>query len=119
MLKPGGGTWGGGGGETLLSINTYFSVVAGGMSEQMKSRFTCCSPQNKASTPQPNSSKQEIWEEWSRYVTEKIHSLLADRDHGEGRQWSVRVAELVHVKSYAPHVDHLVADVECRPDTKL
>lgn len=64
------------------------------------------------------SSKQEIWEEWSHCVAEKIHSLLADRDpdrDDEGRQWMVRVRELVHVKSYAPHVDHLVADVECRP----
>ena len=72
---------------------------------------------NKSSTPQCH-IKQEMWEEWSHYVEEKIHALLVDRDpdrDGEGRQWTVRVRELVHVKSYAPHVDHLVADVECRP----
>ena len=75
---------------------------------------------NKSSTPQCHIklSKQEMWEEWSRYVAEKIHTLLVDRDpdcDDEGRQWTVRVRELVHIKSYAPHVDHLVADVECRP----
>ena len=103
---------------TVLMSSTLF-VVAGGVSEQTKNRFTSRTPQvpgNKASMPQAKSSKQEIWEEWSRYVSEKIHSLLADRDYDKGRQWRVRVTELVHVKSYAPHVDHLVADVECRPD---
>ena len=67
-------------------------------------------------TAHVKSSKQEIWEEWSRYIAERIHSLLADRDGGDGGTgWRVSIRELVHVKSYAPHVDHLVADVECRP----
>ena len=77
-----------------------------------KNKFTTYTPHIKL-------SKQEIWEEWSRYVAERIHSLLADGHHDGERQWRVRVRELVHIKSYAPHVDHLVADVECRPNTKL
>ena len=62
-------------------------------------------------------SKKEVWEAWSSYVAERINILL-DRENPlkeSGRQWKVRVGEVVHVKSYAPHVDHLVADVECRP----
>lgn len=62
-------------------------------------------------------SKREKWEEWSHYVMERI-SFILDRENPlpmKEKQWKVRVRDLVHVKSYAPHVDHLVADVECRP----
>ena len=61
--------------------------------------------------------KRERWEEWSHYVVERIRCLL-DRENPlveRGKQWKVRVGEVVHVKSYAPHVDHLVADIVCRP----
>ena len=32
------------------------------------------------------------------------------------KRWKVELAHVEHVKSYAPHVDHVVLDVECRPD---
>ena len=93
-----------------------YSLAAGGT-------CTCVQTKNKLTapscSPHVKSSKQEVWEEWSCYVAEKIRSLLADGDLDGGRRWRVRVRELVHVKSYAPHVDHLVADVECRPCSEL
>lgn len=64
-----------------------------------------------------DNSKRDKWEEWSHYVMERI-SFLLERENPlpmKGKQWKVGVRDLVHIKSYAPHVDHLVADVECRP----
>ena len=82
------------------------------MCQQTETRFT------GGTYTSHDKSKQVLWEEWSHYVAEKIRCLL-NRENSlkdEGREWRVRVRELVHVKSYAPHVDHLVVDVECRPD---
>ena len=62
-------------------------------------------------------SKKDVWEAWSSYVAGRITRLL-DKENPlreRGKCWKVRVREVFHVKSYAPHVDHLVADVECRP----
>ena len=64
------------------------------------------------------SSKRTVWQKWAAYVAGRVHSLLAlENPLPTGRQWSVCVQHVEHVKSYAPHVDHLVADVECRPLT--
>ena len=62
------------------------------------------------------SLKRAVWHKWVIYVTRRIQSLLAlENPLPPGREWSVCVQHVEHVKSYAPHVDHLVADIECRP----
>ena len=53
------------------------------------------------------------WYIWSNSVALRIMTILNDLH--EGKQWSVIVRHIQHVKSYAPHVDHLVIDLECRP----
>ena len=53
---------------------------------------------------------------WEEYIVQRIGRLLLQGNPlGEGRRWEVRVGGMECVKSYAPCVDHLVADVECRP----
>ncbi|PIK38077.1 tRNA wybutosine-synthesizing protein 2-like protein [Apostichopus japonicus] len=52
------------------------------------------------------------WVAWARHIKCEIHRLLEEAHGGE---WEVKVIHLEHVKSYAPHVDHMVADVSCRP----
>ena len=55
-------------------------------------------------------SKKEKWKEWSHYVTERVIFLLNRENPLEKekvQQWRVTVREFVHVKSCAPHVDHL------------
>ena len=53
---------------------------------------------------------------WEEYVVQRIGHLLSQGNPlGEGRRWEVRVGGVECVKSYAPCVDHLVADMECRP----
>jgi len=64
------------------------------------------------------SLKRTVWQKWAFYIAGRVHSLLAQENPlPSGRQWSVCVQHVEHVKSYAPHVDHLVADIECRPLT--
>ena len=56
--------------------------------------------------------KHSSWYIWSNSVALRIMTIL--NDLYEGKQWSVIVRHIQHVKSYAPHVDHLVVDLECR-----
>ena len=61
-------------------------------------------------------SKQEVWERWAEYVAEEMLKMLGKEkpQHPDsGREWSVTVKYIQHVKSYAPHIDHLVVDLDC------
>lgn len=53
------------------------------------------------------------WLVWASIVADRMQELLAQCNAGTG--WKVMVRHLEHVKSYGPHVDHLVVDLECRP----
>ena len=54
--------------------------------------------------------------DWADYVIIRIRQLLSEGNPlREGWRWDVRVGRVVTVKSYAPFVDHVVVDVECRP----
>ena len=71
---------------------------------------------DSAPIPKKQSLKRAVWHKWVSYVTRRVQSLLAvENPLPPGREWSVCVQHVEHVKSYAPHVDHLVADIECRP----
>ena len=61
-------------------------------------------------------SKNEFWKGWAMHVAGRIGGLLASvNPQTVGKKWSVNIRHIEHVKSYAPHVDHLVVDIECRP----
>ncbi|XP_013925340.1 PREDICTED: tRNA wybutosine-synthesizing protein 2 homolog [Thamnophis sirtalis] len=57
------------------------------------------------------SAKQE-WQGWAAVTATRIQNLLQDLDR---KPWKTQILHLEHVKSYAPHVDHLVLDLDCRP----
>ena len=60
--------------------------------------------------------RREARENWKCYILEKIGLLLSEGNPlSDGWIWDVKVGRVGMVKSYAPCVDHLVADVECRP----
>ena len=65
---------------------------------------------------------REVWEQWAIYVAGRIRELLATENplscERHQQQWKVVVGHIEHVKSYAPHVDHIVVDIECRPAPK-
>lgn len=53
---------------------------------------------------------------WGAYVAARMRELLPrENPLTTGQQWTVELRHVERVKSYAPHVDHLVADIECRP----
>jgi len=49
---------------------------------------------------------------WLRQLEVQLEEMAGREGRGD---WRARVAHVEHVKSYAPRVWHLVADVEMRP----
>ncbi|XP_058703815.1 tRNA wybutosine-synthesizing protein 2 homolog isoform X4 [Poecile atricapillus] len=52
------------------------------------------------------------WQRWAEATATRIQGLLAEL---HGWPWRTSVLHVEVVKSYAPHVHHLVLDLECRP----
>jgi tRNA G37 N-methylase Trm5 len=57
--------------------------------------------------------KRSSWDGWGESVKTRICELL--KHTHRARIWTVTVSSIVHVKPYAPHIDHIVVDLECRP----
>nr|XP_046262943.1 tRNA wybutosine-synthesizing protein 2 homolog [Scatophagus argus] len=55
---------------------------------------------------------REVWQAWADDTANRITSLLKDIT---GALWITNIQHIEHVKSYAPHVHHIVLDLECRP----
>ncbi|XP_034740152.1 tRNA wybutosine-synthesizing protein 2 homolog isoform X2 [Etheostoma cragini] len=55
---------------------------------------------------------REVWQAWADDTANRIASLLKDIT---GAQWITTKQHIENVKSYAPHVHHIVLDLECRP----
>ncbi|KFU89308.1 tRNA wybutosine-synthesizing protein 2, partial [Chaetura pelagica] len=52
------------------------------------------------------------WQRWAEATAARIRGLLAEL---HGQPWCTSILHIEVVKSYAPHVHHLVLDLECRP----
>ncbi|NXI24772.1 TYW2 protein, partial [Sterrhoptilus dennistouni] len=52
------------------------------------------------------------WQRWAEATATRIQGLLAEL---HGRPWHSSILHIEAVKSYAPHVHHLVLDLQCRP----
>lgn len=52
------------------------------------------------------------WQRWAESVETRIAFLL---QQVHGKPWKTQILHIQPVKSYAPHVDHIVLDLECRP----
>ncbi|ESO86943.1 hypothetical protein LOTGIDRAFT_128178, partial [Lottia gigantea] len=55
-----------------------------------------------------------IWNQWAESTAIKIRTMLCELYQ---KPWTTTIHHIEHIKSYAPHVDHLVLDLECRPLT--
>ncbi|XP_034037639.1 tRNA wybutosine-synthesizing protein 2 homolog [Thalassophryne amazonica] len=55
---------------------------------------------------------REAWQAWASDTANRITSLLKDIT---GAAWVTNIQHIERVKSYAPHVHHVVLDLECRP----
>lgn len=83
----------------------------------------CCTPEQIVASPEgngaagapgskvPSATKPE-WQRWAQAADTRIASLL---QQVHGRPWTTQILHIQLVKSYAPHVDHVVLDLECRP----
>lgn len=79
----------------------------------LKTQSMTCSANNPMTMSELRSIAKE---NWKHYILRRIGPLLSEGNPlCEGWRWDVRVGRVGIVKSYAPFVDHLVADVECRP----
>ena len=60
--------------------------------------------------------KLKFWNRWASDVAKEMRSILVDLNSNRSmKDWTCTVKHIEHVKSYAPHIDHLVADIDCRP----
>ena len=61
-------------------------------------------------------SREQKMQKWSIWATDKVAIIkqMLEDSHAVG-EWVCRVAHIEHVKSYAPRIDHIVVDMECRP----
>ncbi|XP_066571160.1 tRNA wybutosine-synthesizing protein 2 homolog isoform X2 [Amia ocellicauda] len=66
----------------------------------------------KPSQMQCSGALRRNWQEWAESTSCRIASLLLEV---HGHPWRTCVQHIEHIKSYAPHVDHVVLDLECRP----
>ena len=63
----------------------------------------------------PNSSTNNVEKGyllWGQYTQKKITDLLQST---WGTRWEVEIVHIENVKSYAPHIDHIVIDLSCKP----
>ena len=69
------------------------------------------------------STRNKAWSVWAEYVAYKIYTLLCNSVPSEtavedrsdiDKNWVVTIQHIEHVKSYAPHIHHIVVDLECR-----
>lgn len=63
--------------------------------------------------PSCNRKVKPEWVDWAKYVAQSLLQHLK-KSH-DNNNWNVQIQHIEHVKSYAPHIDHVVVDVECRP----
>ena len=71
------------------------------------------SPIKDNEIPSCNKEMKTEWLDWGEYVTQTLlQHLKKSHDY---QNWNVQIRHIEHVKSYAPHIDHVVLDVECRP----
>lgn len=70
------------------------------------------SPLSNRDTSQEKKSDREVWQVWASEAARRFTFLLKDT---AGAEWKTQVQHIEHVKSYAPHVHHVVVDLECRP----
>ena len=57
-------------------------------------------------------SNKSKWLPWAQDVSGKIRNILIEVHKSE---WETIILHIEHVKSYAPHVDHVVLDLKCIP----
>ncbi|GFS41009.1 tRNA wybutosine-synthesizing protein 2 homolog [Trichonephila inaurata madagascariensis] len=59
-----------------------------------------------------SSPKKVEWTVWTNNVCFRLRNIFHEL---YSTDWTVSVLNVTKIKSYAPHIDHLVADIQCKP----
>jgi tRNA wybutosine-synthesizing protein 2 len=62
------------------------------------------------------------WRKWSLDTAKTFAEFfreIAKENSSYKSEWKLELIHLEHVKSFAPHVDHLVLDIKCCPTVEL
>nr|CAB3267259.1 tRNA wybutosine-synthesizing protein 2 homolog [Phallusia mammillata] len=63
-----------------------------------------------------NKILKQQWMDWAIFTATQLLSILnICKDSGFKSQWSINILHIERVKSYAPHIDHIVIDLRCHP----
>ena len=57
--------------------------------------------------------KHPEWKDWAWDTAQHIGKIIVEKN--TNRNWKLTLSHIEHVKAFAPFVDHLVLDLECRP----
>ncbi|KAG8447724.1 hypothetical protein GDO86_015007 [Hymenochirus boettgeri] len=66
-----------------------------------------------AKTEKEDFGGKMAWMQWAEQAEMQITDLLKEIHQ---KNWHTRILRVEQIKSYAPHVDHVVMDLDCRPD---
>lgn len=56
---------------------------------------------------------RQAWRLWAEDTARRIAVILKEIN---GALWETNIRHIENVKSYAPHIHHVVLDLECRPE---
>ena len=96
------------GSQELRASRTQYNSVRGNDHTQHELRASG----TKCKGHSTRHEKRWLWWKWAQETSQTIENLLNDHHIVE---WTVSVVHIEHVKAYAPHVDHLVVDLLCKP----
>ncbi|XP_053330172.1 tRNA wybutosine-synthesizing protein 2 homolog [Spea bombifrons] len=75
--------------------------------------FTKHMAENRCDTEEDSRKQRRMaWIQWAEAVEAQVRALLVEI---KGSLWQTNILRVDKVKSYAPHIDHVVLDLECRP----
>ena len=60
--------------------------------------------------------KMEHYRAWSEEAKMRIKVLLTQQHKSD---WTVSITNISHVKPYAPHIEHIVVDLICKPTSNI
>jgi len=81
-------------------------------SRRRESSESCKTWINMKSDVSKRTTAKLEWVAWAEQTAKKIKSILETQ---RASDWTATILHVERVKSYAPHIDHLVLDLECHP----
>lgn len=86
-------------------------------SEELMAKNVQTEIPNRTQLREGNSKKRlkPEWTEWAFNAGQRLKEILQNQTL---KDWLVTVVHIEHVKSYAPHIDHLVVDIRCLPNSQ-